>query len=182
MYDSILVPVDETAETTRLTERAIALAATWDASLQLLGLVDGPTALSAEGTGRSDRVSGARERARRAAMRAAERAERADVDACGAVRRGVPHAEIVDEARRAGVDLVLLGPSGRETTEGAVCAGRVTSRVVDRADCAVLVERSSEEPSSESAPSEPAADRTASDPNAPSTREGQTEDRPLLVE
>jgi hypothetical protein len=58
----------------------------------------------------------------------------------------------------------------------------VTSRVVDRADCAVLVERSSEEPSSEPVPSESAADPTASDPGTPATREGQTEDRPLLVE
>lgn len=181
MYDTILVPVDETAETTRLTERAIELADTWNASLRMLGIVDGPTALAAEATGRSDRVSGERERARRASMRAAERAHRADVDAGSAVRRGVPHAEIVDEARRVGADLVLLGPAGRETTGGAVCAGQVTNRVVDRADCAVLVERSGEELSPDSTAPESVADGSASSPSA-STQEGSAGERPLLAE
>lgn len=181
MYDTVLVPVDETAETTRLTERAIELAGTWDANLKLLGIVDGPTALSAEATGRSDRVSGARERARRASMRAVERAHRAGVDAEGTVRRGVPHAEIVDEARRVGADLVLLGPSGRETNGGAVCAGQVTSRVVDRTDCAVLVERSSEELPPGRTGTESVAEDSASGPSV-STREGSADEQPLLAE
>ncbi|AUV81436.1 hypothetical protein C2R22_07020 [Salinigranum rubrum] len=181
MYDTVLVPVDDTAETTRLTERAIELADTWDANLRVLGIVDGPTALSAEATDRSDRVSGARERAKRASMRAAERAHRAGVDADGTVRRGVPHAEIVGEARRVGADLVLLGPSGRETTGGAVCAGQVTSRVVDRADCAVLVERSSEELPPDRATAEPVTEESASSPSV-STSDGSADEQPLVAE
>jgi nucleotide-binding universal stress UspA family protein len=176
MYDTILVPVDETAETTRLTMHAIGLADMWGATLHTVGIVDGPTALNAEATDRGDRVSGARERARRASMRAAERAQRAGVDARTAVRRGVPHAEIVDEARRIEADLVLLGSPGRETTQGAVCVGQVTRRVVERADCAVLVEQSGEEPDRDSAAAESVADSVLS-----VTREASTDERPLLV-
>jgi nucleotide-binding universal stress UspA family protein len=180
MYETLLVPVDETAETTRLTERAIELADTWDATLHVLGVVDGPTALNAEAVGQGDRVSGDRERARRATMRASERAERADVEAYGTVRRGVPHGAIVDEARRVDADLVLLGPPGRETTTGAVCAGQVTRRVVDRADCAVLVEQSGEEIPQESPDAESVADVSSSSPSV-STTGDESPDEPLLV-
>jgi nucleotide-binding universal stress UspA family protein len=179
MYDTLLVPVDETAETTRLTERAIALADTWDATLRVVGVVDGPTALRAEAVDRGDRVSGARERARRASMRAAERARRAGVDAHGTVRRGVPHAEIVDESRRLDADLVLLGRPGRETTDAPVCSGRVTNRVVARADCAVLVEETGAAAAADAPVGEQVADTS---PDAVSTRREETsEERPLAA-
>jgi nucleotide-binding universal stress UspA family protein len=186
MYERLLVPVDETAETTRLIERAIELADTWDAAVHAVGLVDGPSALNAEATGRADRVRGERERACRASMRAAERVQRAGVEAHRTVRRGVPHAEIVDEARRVDTDLVLLGPPGRETTDGAVCTGQVTRHVVDRADCAVLVEQSGDEQPEESGSGEPVADAAGSSspsaaPSSASTREESTDEKPLLV-
>lgn len=180
MYQRLLIPVDETAETTRLTERAIELAAVWDATVHVVGIVDGPTALNAEGAGRGDRVSGDRERARRASMRAVERVERAGIEASRNTRRGVPHAEIVAESQRIGTDLVLLGPPGRETTDGAVCAGQVTRRVVDRAECAVLVEQSGDEHVGESEPSEPVADTSQSTPSV-SAQEEATDEQPLLV-
>lgn len=180
MYDTLLVPVDETAETTRLTERAIELADTWGATLHVLGIVDGPTALNAEAVGQNDRVSGDRERARRASMRATERAERADVEAYGTVRRGVAHGAIVDEARRVGADLVLLGPPGRETTAGAVCSGQVTRRVVDRADCAVLVEQAGQDVSQGSPDPESVAEGSSPSPTVSSTGDEST-DEPLLA-
>lgn len=138
MYDTLLVPIDETAETTRLLERAIDVAEAGETTIHALGIVDGPRALNAEGTGEADRVDGARERATRAAMRAVERAQRNGVDAQQSVRRGIPHTELVDEAARVDADVILLGPSGRETTDGPVCSGAVTTTVVERADCAVL--------------------------------------------
>lgn len=139
MYDTLLVPIDETAETTRLLERAIDVAEAGETTIHVLAMVDGPRALNAEGTGEEDRVAGARERATRAAMRAVERAQRSGVDAQQSVRRGIPHTELVDEAARVDADVILLGPSGRETTDGPVCSGAVTTAVVERATRAVLV-------------------------------------------
>ena len=78
-------------------------------------------------------------------MRAEERAQRAALEATSSVRRGVPHAEIVAAASAVGADLVLLGPSGRQTTDGPVCSGQVTRHVVERSDCSVLVEQLGDE-------------------------------------
>ncbi|WP_152040312.1 hypothetical protein [Salinigranum salinum] len=77
-------------------------------------------------------------------MRAAGRTRRADPDATATVRRGVVHAEIVDEARVAGTDIVLSDRRVRDDREpGLFRAGYPPRRRL--VDCAVLAEQFDEE-------------------------------------
>jgi nucleotide-binding universal stress UspA family protein len=61
----------------------------------------------------------------------------ADVPVRTAVRRGVPAAQIVRYARRAGIDLIVVGSHGRTGVTRALL-GSVAERVARTAPCPVL--------------------------------------------
>jgi universal stress protein A len=56
------------------------------------------------------------------------------------VREGTPHAEIVEFAREAGVDLIVMGTHGRSGLSHMLL-GSVTEKVVRTAPCPVLTVR-----------------------------------------
>jgi len=56
------------------------------------------------------------------------------------IRKGLPHIEIVIFAQEIGADLIIIGKGGRYGASSLVM-GNVTERVIEDADCSVLVVR-----------------------------------------
>ncbi len=136
MYDSILVPIDGSDQSSRALDHAIGHAETYDADLHLVFVVDvasipaevdtAPVEEKLDSYG--DHVTAG----------AAERAEEASVGRVEtAVVPGVPHRAILDYADREEVDLVVMGTHGRTGLERYLL-GSVTEKVVRLADAPVL--------------------------------------------
>jgi len=138
MYDDVLVPTDGSDGAARGVEHALSLAATHDATLHVLSVVD------TERYGETPALSDlelvfeavereAAERVEAVADRAADRGLETET----AVSRGHPHEEITDYAE-AHADVVVLGVHG--TTDDGVPprAGRVARRVVRTCEIPVV--------------------------------------------
>lgn len=137
MYGDVLVPTDGSAGAERGVEHALSLAATHDATLHVLSVVD--TGRYGETPALSDLELVFDDRHREAEARVAAVADRArerGLDVETAVRRGHPHEEIADYAADH-ADVVVMGVHG--TTDGVQPhAGRVTRRVVRTCDAPVV--------------------------------------------
>ncbi|MFC4543660.1 universal stress protein [Halosolutus amylolyticus] len=137
MYQDVLIPTDGSDGTRRAIAHGLTIADRFDATVHALSVVpEGPL-----GTLESDE-------AERAAQRAVARVE-ADAQDDGlsvttAVRRGVPHEEILDYADEQGVDLIIMGTQGR-TGLDRVLVGSVTERLVRMADVPVVTVRLTDE-------------------------------------
>jgi universal stress protein A len=144
-YTHILVPVDFSDASVRVLAHAKALAARFEASLELLHVVPNPfiantaslyvgmplpsaffTGLEADARQRLDNL-----------MTPAER-ERFKVKVT--VKTGDPLVEIVDHARLAHADLIVMGTHGR-TGVSHLFLGSVAERVVRTAHCPVMTVR-----------------------------------------
>ena len=140
MFDTVLVPVQQGRGSDRAVETAVGVAAAFGATLHALAVIDRPRVLrggvaadgSPEGADASLETTAAE-----ALDAAVEAAERADVEAVGRVRSGVPFRETLAHAEEAGADVVVVA------SEGAREASRRgefdAARVVGEADCSVLV-------------------------------------------
>ncbi|WP_323675972.1 universal stress protein [Halorubellus sp. PRR65] len=131
MFESILVAVDEPAESDVVVEHARALAARFDATLHVLHVVD---------VRRLDTVPESEQRREDAAAYVHDVA--ADVDAAPedveeVVRTDVPADAIVGYATEAAVDLVVVGTHGRTGLEH-VRVGSVAEAVVRDATVPVV--------------------------------------------
>ncbi|MFC7136201.1 universal stress protein [Halobaculum litoreum] len=137
MYDRILVPTDGSDAVDPAVDRALDLAATYDATLHALAVVE-PIYTVNEGLGS---IFDTLESDARAAVAAvAERGEAADVTVVTATRTGVPHGEILDYADEEGVDLIVMGTHGR-TGLDRYLLGSVTEKVVRLSEVPVLTVR-----------------------------------------
>jgi nucleotide-binding universal stress UspA family protein len=54
------------------------------------------------------------------------------------LRQGTPHLEIVDEAKKQGADLIVIGYVGRRGPR-RILIGSVTERVIEYAECPILI-------------------------------------------
>ncbi|NHN61385.1 MULTISPECIES: universal stress protein [Halorussus] len=142
MYDSILVPVDGSEQSSRALDHAVGHAETYDAAVHLLFVVD-VASLPAEVDAApvAERLDTYGERI---VAGAADRVGAADVDRIEtAVVPGVPHQAILDYADDNDVDLVVMGTHGR-TGLDRYLLGSVTERVVRRSPVPVLAVRTDE--------------------------------------
>ncbi|WP_135854211.1 universal stress protein [Halorussus salinus] len=143
MYDRILVPTDGSGPADRAFEQALDLAATYDAALHLLYVVDVSSL-----AGEFDAVTVVEhlERSGRETVRGLrKRAEEAGVEEVTTkVVEGTPYRTILDYADDEEIDLVVMGTHGR-TGLDRYLLGSVTERVVRTADVPVLTVRGSGE-------------------------------------
>ena len=141
MYSTILVPTDGSAGADAALEEAIDLAAAFDATVHSLYVAD--TSAAQPETGYVDIVESFERIGEETTTEAVDQAERAGVEAVGAVRTGLPHRTILDYAEEAGADLIVMGTHGRTGLERYLL-GSVTEKVVRTADAPVLTIRAPE--------------------------------------
>lgn len=137
MYDDVLLPLAQgEVEGNPAVDRAVDLAATTDATLHLLSVVD--PAVYDPMTARTGRVHGALEDAARTTVdRAAERAESAGVDTHSLVGHGAPHEVVTDFVESEDIDVVVMATHGREGL-GHALLGSVTEKVVRTSEAPVM--------------------------------------------
>jgi nucleotide-binding universal stress UspA family protein len=140
MFDTVLVPVQQGPGSRRAVEAAVTLAASFDATLHALAVVERPRVLRSDvETDGASGESGAALEATAADVLdgAVETAEAAGVEALGRVRSGVPFRETLVHAEETDADVVVVA------SEGAREASRRgefdAARIVGEADCSVLV-------------------------------------------
>ncbi|PCR91949.1 universal stress protein [Natrinema ejinorense] len=131
MYETILFPTDGSEHAATVADHAIDVAATRNATLHVLSVVDDRAFLVLD----DDRIERVREdletTAREAVDEAATRAADHGVETVTAVETGHPAECIVDYAATNGTDLIVMGTSGDEYERNVV--GSVSQRVVREA-------------------------------------------------
>lgn len=141
MYQDILVPTDGSEGSRRAVDHAIDIAATYDAMLHVLFVVDTrslPADVDAgliydalEGTGRE------------AVDEVTRQAVAADVDVEASLATGSVHRAILDYAAEHDVDLVVMGTHGR-TGLDRYLLGSVAEKVVRLSPVPVMTVRTDE--------------------------------------
>ncbi len=140
-FHTVVVSTDGTPFAARAVEVAFGLAKRDGAKIIVISVID--TSVLADFVGEPKRQLRKVEReleinADEAVAQVGKLAAREGVDAEIIVKRGRPHIEIVTVANQAEADLIVMGKrSGYRTGRNPV--GSVTRRVVEDADCAVLV-------------------------------------------
>lgn len=139
MYNRILVPTDGSPGTTRVIDHASELAASHDASLHFLYVVNTASFANLPMETSWESVTSMLREEGEEALRAAE--DRADVaDVVTAMREGPPSREIVDYANDENCDLVVMGTHGRGGLN-RILLGSVAERVVRSSEVPVLTVR-----------------------------------------
>ncbi|NHN41121.1 universal stress protein [Halorubellus sp. JP-L1] len=142
MYDEVLVPTDGSDPASVAVDEAVALAATANARVHFLHVVDVGTEMSASavGTIADDLTETLESVADDALDDAVAVAEEADVRYERETLEGVPHEAIEAYGREHDVDLIVVGTSGHSGLKEDLL-GSTTDRVVQSADSSVLVAR-----------------------------------------
>ncbi|QOS13055.1 UspA domain protein [Haloferax gibbonsii] len=144
MYDRILVPLDGSAPADEALDRAIDLAATADATVYALYVVD-ERVLHATQLDAGGLVRAYEEEGERIVSEAVEAADPVGVEVVTAVEHGSPHRAILRYAEEVDADLIVMGTHGRRGIERYLL-GSVTERVLRMADVPVLTIRSEDSP------------------------------------
>lgn len=135
MFEQILVPTDGSEGAEAAAERGLELAATFDASVHALYVVEEVPASDAAPGSYIDAVEG---RAARATGNIAERGTALDVDVIEERREGTPHEEILDYVETNDIDCIVMGTQGR-TGLDRYLLGSVAEKVVRLSDVPVLI-------------------------------------------
>jgi nucleotide-binding universal stress UspA family protein len=142
-FTHILVPTDGSDTSISAGRLAIQIAATLNAQITFVYVVD--TIIAEE-------IAGATSKTTETTCRELEKNGRHYLDylfrlACNrdlqtnqVIRRGIPHREIADLARKQGVDLIVIGQIGYHGPY-RIHIGSVAERVIECAPCPVLVVR-----------------------------------------
>ncbi|KAB1188992.1 MULTISPECIES: universal stress protein [Haloferax] len=139
MYNAVLVPTDGSARSVAAARRAIDLAATYDATLYVLSVIDASDlGLWTAADIPVERVEASlRDAAEAAIDEVTSLAAAADVRCETAIRIGVPHREILDYTDEVGADIVVMATHGRTGLEHAIL-GSTTERIVRLSEVPVL--------------------------------------------
>lgn len=142
MYSNILLATGGEAASDRATDHAIQLAAYHDATLHVLFVVDSEVYDAYNGDEYIDEREGPEhgleEVGEEAVGAVAERARDAGVEVQTTIRHGRPPETIVDVAREASADLVVMG-TRRRPEEYRSLLGSVTDRVLRLAEMPATV-------------------------------------------
>ena len=143
MFDSVLIPTDGSERSRRAAAHGISLAATYDATVHALNVIDTQAMEIGDFTDLA-RIHDALERQGESATGAiTELAAVHDLDTVSAVRDGTPARTILDYADETGVDCIAMGTHGRTGLKRTLL-GSVTERVVRGAERPVLTARAGE--------------------------------------
>lgn len=141
--ERILVPVDFSEHAARALEHARAIAASHDAALELLHVIEEPTFPAFYGAAYKaayGTVPDVQEQARAALERLTQAVRETDVErGIGHyVRRGHAAAEIIQLAEEHDIDLIVIASHGLTSLEHLLL-GSVAEKVVRTASCPVFV-------------------------------------------
>lgn len=141
LFEHILVPTDGSQDSVEAGELAFRIAREQRAQVTLLHVIDLEVLEQTAGFAERSK-SEVRDRMQREAenyLAHLERiAQRYEVDVRRAIREGDPHQEIVDLADENGIDLIVMGHTGRRGPRRKIL-GSVAERVIRFAHCPVLV-------------------------------------------
>jgi nucleotide-binding universal stress UspA family protein len=141
VFHTVVVSTDGTPFAMRAVEAAFRLAKENHAKIIVISVVDTSVLadFAGEPVGQRRKVEGELEiNADEAVAKVGKLAQEWGVDAEMIVKKGRPHIEIVTAATQAEADLIVMGKrSGHRAGRHPV--GGVTQRVVEDADCAVLI-------------------------------------------
>jgi nucleotide-binding universal stress UspA family protein len=140
-FNTILVPTDGSASSKAAGKLAVDIAVANNAHLVFMYVVDETVV---EELARSSQQTS--EETSHALARSGQRyldylmsvAQRHNLTAELVLRQGTPHVEIVKEARKQNVDLIVMGHVGRRGPR-RILIGSVTERVIEHAECPILV-------------------------------------------
>lgn len=141
MYDDILVPTDGSDTVSETLTHALPIAASNDATVHALYVVDSRITAAATGASGADLEQSLEAEGREAVTAVEDRVAGAGLDAIGAVRKGTPSKAILDYAEETGSDLIVIGTRGKSPREKVTSLGSVSERVVDNASIPVFVVR-----------------------------------------
>jgi len=141
MYDHILVPTDGSDGTAQALDHALDIAATREAKIHALSVVDRRLYLAAGEEQKPELKATMEEDAHEAVEAIAEAAAEAGVECTTTVRDGIPYRAILDYAEESDVDLIVMGTHGRSGRDKLANLGSVTERVVENTDVPILVVR-----------------------------------------
>jgi universal stress protein A len=141
-FKRILVPVDFSSSSLQALEFAADLAKPFDAEVVVLFVIEPvlypvPDFASAHSSALAELVDDQRRSARAELARSARRYARRRVRLRTAIEYGAPPRVIVDAAKRAKADLIVMATHGR-TGVSRLLMGSVAERVVRTAACPVL--------------------------------------------
>lgn len=135
MYDTILVATDGSDEATAALDHAIDLAATVDASLHVVTVVESTGSPLTFGVAEVDEINRAAEQLVEDVV--AAHVDR-DVDLHGDVRRGRPAETVLAYADEVGADLIVAGQRGADGVTGTIL-GSTTDRLARLTDVALTI-------------------------------------------
>lgn len=141
VFHTVIVSTDGTPFAMRAVEAAFRLARKDHAKIIVISVIDMSVMADFAGESEGQRRKVEREleiNAEEAVAKVGRLAEEWGVDAEMIIKKGRPHIEIVRVAAQAEADLIVMGKrSGHRAGRHPV--GGVTQRVVEDADCAVLI-------------------------------------------
>lgn len=153
MYETILVPVDESELSKRVIEQALAIAEKFDSTVHAMHVVDDRGSshisksvdeLSRDSVKRRE-IDERREKAgTELTENVVERGRESGVTVEQVVFTGDPAETITDYAAEEGIDLIVLGAKGRSAV-GKFLLGDVAGKVARHATTQVLLVRSDED-------------------------------------
>ncbi|MFC6903945.1 universal stress protein [Halalkalicoccus tibetensis] len=142
MYDTILLPTDGSDNAELASDRAIAVADTFGATLHVLYVVE-RTRDDPETKGIEEKVSEELNRGREVVEGVEKRAANGEVETTTTVEPGVPRSTIADYAEEHGIDLIVIGSTGADDPTDKLL-GTVSKFVVNEAPADVLTVRPDE--------------------------------------
>ena len=135
MYDRILFPTDGSEAATAAFEYALEIAATHDATVYVLNVIDLP--FDTPSRIRDELAETLEREGTEVVEETAARASEWNVSVVTEIREGVPHEAIVEYAGEEDMDLLVMPTHGRDGIERFLL-GSVTERVVNTAPVPVL--------------------------------------------
>ncbi|WP_265111653.1 universal stress protein [Halosolutus halophilus] len=141
MYDDILIPTDGSSTVPETLAHGLPIAATNDATVHALYVVDSRITAAASDEMGSDLEQSLEAEGREAVAAVEDRAAAEGLDAVGEVREGTPSKAILEYADENGIDLIVIGTRGKSPREKVTSLGSVSERVVDNASIPVFVVR-----------------------------------------
>ncbi|WP_336360799.1 universal stress protein [Haladaptatus sp. ZSTT2] len=141
MYQNILLPTDGSAGTQKAIEQALDLAATYDATLHALYVID--TAAFAPEVDVGLIIDTLEENGKNALAEINDQAVEAGIVTETTIESGSPHREILRYIDDNDIDLVVMGTHGRKGL-GRYLLGSVTEKVVRSSSVPCLTVRMTE--------------------------------------
>ncbi|WP_096390523.1 universal stress protein [Halopenitus persicus] len=137
MYTDVLLATDGSGTAREATDHAIALATAHDATLHAVYVVETRTAYD-NAIVDPETVRENLRREGEAATEAVRSAAGPDLEVVTAIRTGVPHEELLAYVQEAGIDLVVMGSTGRSTMK-TVLLGSTAAAVVEDVEVPVVL-------------------------------------------